>query len=726
MGREVRTDVLISAKTKGLAQAQQEITRITRENSKAIDAQVKGFASSGKAMKAVGKETKRLEDSLQTLAKRQLAINQLMGAAKDKGASSYRALADEMKNVEKEASRVQRTLQTLETAFGKTWAKKQGFMQGMGQGLAPGAMTFLQRGPGMKSQMMGAALGAGARGTARAAVGTATGGLFQGMQGVISGIQGIPGVGGMLAAPLQRMTQQAQQALEAQQVQLQTAPFLGGVALQRQARAAGRKAYGPAEQEAQEKVLARIGTPEMEKSARIRAHEQMLEVTGFRASQNAPKAATIGDKVKSALGLGEFAPIEKYKREIAERSKLKQDKDQLAFLTQDARKQVETEIRGEAAGAGKAAGKSASARARSRLLNQALGLGQGTGFGMDINAERQFRSSVQQAGGGYGTTAGERTLGTTAMAAQTAFGVGGGVSGAFSQAQRRGGLVGGGGAEALTGAISDAMKLGLEGSEIRDYLEEMASGINQWKSTGIPFNKDSMKSMTTELGTSLGSVRAGGVAKGFAGLGERMSMSGPQSGAEAAVFQALTGIGPGETDLKTLEDAMIRLEKKDFVPGGMEKAIEMLGGKEGAAGRMTAFGALQKMGIRMGREEFVGMMAGKPVSKEEEARRTAGGQMAPKTPEELIAQAKSLVPDAVRKQAEVTNQQIANGTTLVGTMKTLEQAAQNVTKAATDVLAPLLKIIGMNLEGISKMAERSVAGALAGDPSELTSGPQGG
>lgn len=726
MPREVRTDVLISAKTKGFAQAQQEAARITRENAKAIDAQVKGFATTGKAMGAVEKEIKRLEGSLQGLAKKQAAINQLMEKMGDKATPGYKALADELKRVDQEAQRVTRTIGTLDRAFMRQREQRQGFAQGLAQGIAPGAMTFLQRGPGMRRQMVGAAIGAGIRGTGRAALGTATGGMFQGMQGVISGLQGIPLVGGLLAAPLQRMTQQAQQALEAQQVELQTAPFLGGVALQRRARVAAKQAFGPAQQAAQAKVLEKLGTPEMEKAVRIRTHEFTQDIVAHRASLKAPKPETFGEKVKSALGMGEYAPIERLKREAMEKHLINEDKKQQAFFRQDARKQVEAEIRGQAAQAGQAGGRAAAARARARTIRRATGLGRGTQFGMDINAERQFRAEVQQVGGGFGVTAPERQLGMAAMAAQTAYGVGAGVSGAFGLAQRRGGLVGGaGGAEALTSAIGDALKMGLEGSEIRDYLEEVASGINQWKSTGIPFNKESMKTMVGELGTTMGGVRARGVARGFAGLGERMAMQGPQTGAEAAVFQALTGLKPGETDLKKLEDAMIRLEKKDFVPGGMEKAIEMLGGKEGPAGRMTAFGALQKMGIRMSREEFVSMMEGKPVTPEEEKRRQAGRTMAPKSPEELVAQAKSMVPASVRKQAELTNQQIANGKKLVGTMKTLEQAAQNMTKAATEVLAPLLKFIGVSLEEFTKMAERTVTGAVHGNAGEMATGPQG-
>ena len=59
-------------------------------------------------------------------------------------------------------------------------------------------MTFLQRGPGMRRQAIGAAIGGAARGGLRAAGTGLSGGLFMGAEGLAQGISQVPFVGGIL------------------------------------------------------------------------------------------------------------------------------------------------------------------------------------------------------------------------------------------------------------------------------------------------------------------------------------------------------------------------------------------------------------------------------------------------------------------------------------------------------------------------------------------------
>jgi len=51
MAREVRTNVIVSAKAEGVAQTGQQINKLAKEGAKATDEQTKGFARSGKRQK---------------------------------------------------------------------------------------------------------------------------------------------------------------------------------------------------------------------------------------------------------------------------------------------------------------------------------------------------------------------------------------------------------------------------------------------------------------------------------------------------------------------------------------------------------------------------------------------------------------------------------------------------------------------------------------------------
>lgn len=726
MAREVRTDLIISGKTRGFAEVQQQTARVAREASKIIDNQVKGFETSGKSMQVVEGEVKRLEKVLQGLATRQASINQLMEKSGDKGSDQYKALAAELKKVDQEAGRVTRTIGNLDRAFSRRREQRQGFVQGLAQGVAPGAATFLQRGPGMRRQMAGQAIGGLARGGARAAGTALTGGLFMGAEGLAQGISQIPIVGGFLGAQAQRAIQQAQMSMQAQQVQLQTMPFLGGVGLRQQMRRAGEQARQTMpdqeiERQAQRDRIHQSLLPSREHYLQAQAEARARQTTH---KGEKPKGPSLSLTSLAAYGIASMTTPETtdplgrpagttddIEARAMELSGLEAEERTRGNLQRERARRVRT--------------------ARRTTQRRALGLGGGTQFGMDINAERQFRAQVQQAGGGFGITAQERQMGMTAMAAQTAFGVGGGVSGAFLQAGRRGGLAGaeGGASRMLTDSLADAMKMGLEGSEINDYLQQMASGITSWKTTGIPFNKQSMADIAGTLGTmGMGGVRGMAVAGGVSRAAEQLSRTGPQSVGQLMMLQTLGGLRPGQTGMEAMEDALIRLEKKQFAGEDFQKMIQGLlqAGGGGAEGRRVAYGVLQQAGIQISREELRAIDEGADPEtlkkiREERERGTRMAKRTAESPEALARAAAEAVPNALKRQAALTNKQIANGVQLTGTMKNLEETAQKFTKMFTEAIAPLVADLSENLKKFATGIEQTTA--KAGEGEAVETGP---
>jgi hypothetical protein len=693
-------------KTQGMAQGQQETARVAREAQKAIDAQVKGFATSGKSMQAVEKEIGRLEETLQGLAVRQAAINREMEKVGDTGTKEYKALSRELKQVRQEAGQVTGAISSLDRAFLKAKASRQGFAQGLMQGFAPGVAGYLQRGPGMRQQMMGAAIGGFARrglgavgGGLRAAGTSLTGGMFAGAQGVAQGLGAMPLVGGILGPAASRALAQAQQRMQAQQVELQTMPFVGGIGLRGEAARAGARARGTISDQEIAGRVAQAGTlgrllPSEENFARARKEIQAQR--GARREQLRPfMAGKMGGPVFGMREAGErLAGGQEDEGAIELRA--------MDLAGKEAEERVQRGLQRERASRGQ--------RARRRVMGR-LELGMGTQFGMDINAERQFRAQVQQVGGGYGDTAQEVSMSRTAMAAQTAFGIGGDISGAFLQAGRRGGLVGaeGGASRMLTDSLADAMKMGLEGSEVTDYLQQMAAGISSWKTTGIPFNKQSMADIAGTLGTmGMGGVRGMAVAGGVSRAAEQLSRTGPQSVGQLMMLQTLGGMTPGKSGMEAMEEALIKLEEKQFKGEDFKLLMERLttAGGGGAEGRRVAYGVLSNMGINITRGELKRLDEGVPIQtwEQERERRMQGEKLAGKVardPQALIKAAADAVPNALKEQARLTNRQIANGAKLIDSMSQLEAVAQKMTELMTELLAPVFKKLGVVTEDLS-------------------------
>lgn len=739
MPREVRTDLALSLKTKGFAQGQQELARVTRDTQKAIEQQVKGFETTGKAMGAVDKEIKRLEGVLQGFAKQQAAINQLMEEMGDKTSKEYKALASELKNVDREAQRVTRTISVLDRAFMRQRAQREGFVQGLGQGLAPGVAGFIQRGPGMRRQMVGQAVGAGIRGVAGAAPGMAAG-IFSGPQAAANALRGIPFVGGALAAMVERPMQQAQQAMQYQQARMEAMPYLGGVGLQRQMHAAGERARRSlSDREITRRAIdarhdAMLGPMQEGYMAQVSeaVDKQREAYVSKRHAETGGAAAGMVSFKTTGLGRGVPGGTARFEEEWLDRvggeEGLATRKEVVArqLMGHDAEVKQRRELRAERNRRGR--------RAEQQVRRQALGLGAGVQFGMALPEEVQFRAGIQQVGGGFGVTEQERQMGVTGMAAQRAFGVQAGVSGAFLQAGRRGGLIGaeGGASEMLTDSLADAMKLGLEGSEINDYLQQMASGINSWKTTGIPFNKQSMADIAGTLGTmGMGGVRGMAIAGGVSRAAEQLSRTGPQSVGQLMMLQTMGGMKPGQTGMEAMEEALIKLEEKTFEGEDFKKLIGNLlrAGGGGAEGRRVAYGVLSQMGINISRGEIKAMDEGQDLESWMKRReeRIAGGKLAERTaasPEMLARVAAEAVPDALKKQASLTNQQIQTGGKMIGAMQKLEQVAQTITNKMGDIGPTVEKLAG-NLEALTEVMIDVVEGKGPGFFETIVAGVTG-
>lgn len=233
---EVRTSLLVDFKERGYAEMTNKTMRLAGTASKALDEQAKGFSR-------VDEEVEHLRNRFRELAAEQTDLARDMEKMPDRASDAYKKLASRLKEVSSEGSRVERTMRQLERAFqsqtkeaekAETAAekreRKQGLWQGLVQGAVPGGQ-FIQRGPGMRRQMIGMGIGGALRGMAGGMAATP----FAGAQGISQALGAIPVVGGALAAPFQMAAGFGQMARGFQTQRAEAAPFLSGAFARRRA-----------------------------------------------------------------------------------------------------------------------------------------------------------------------------------------------------------------------------------------------------------------------------------------------------------------------------------------------------------------------------------------------------------------------------------------------------------------------------------------------------------
>lgn len=697
---DFETKVRVSAKTQGFDKVQQESAKLQAAQKALFQATRQGFSDSKKAITEYKSLIGSLEDQLQSTAKAQLELQEaILGT--DKGSEVYKKLTEEMKKLDQQSSQVRKTIALVEQGFKKEAraAKEAGdaakaaagaFRQGFAQGAGVG--EFLQRGPGMFRQAAGRMLGRATIGIPRGVAGGALSMPFTGVGGMLQGIQSIPG-GGLIAAPFQNAMGFAGGAVGLQQQRLQTAPFLfgGGTARSIEAARAAGIARGPgAGEEAVRAGTARLLAGERPIDPRMVGRENMVALPSRGES-----GSLLGRIAESVLG----KPVQAFGVRPGAEQEIR------AKMMDEAEASERAKIRAERQEGGARAARDARRRALAPIREAGLDLG-----AMAEPEALQFAGQLAQRGGGSLQDLQRTGLLRAGVAAQTAFGVGPEVTGALQLGARRGGVVGGMGGDRMADMIGDAMKLGLEGSEITDYLEQMAEGIEQWRATGIPLNPDTINSLGQTFGrTGLGGVQGQRVGKGIQARAQQIAVGGPQGAADMLLLQSLGGFKGG--GIGDLQEARKRLETGKFGPeeiqGFLQNLTTQTGG--GPAGEAALQAAMNQLGITMGPTQAGLLLSagrGEKASPEQqraieefETQAKAGARLAPTGAGGLEKMARELVAAMgpnLKQQAAIQNQQLDVGMKLVPAMQKFEQS--------TTTTAAIIGDFGTEIKAVADVA----------------------
>jgi hypothetical protein len=285
---------------------------------------------------------------------------------------------------------------------------------------------------------------------------------------------------------------------------------------------------------------------------------------------------------------------------------------------------------------------------------------------------------------------------------------------------------------AYKAVLSEGLKMGLEGSEMTAYIQQMAQGIQQFESTGIPINPKSITALAGDISrTGITGTRALAMAGGLAGGLQQIGQRGIRGGVDHLMLQLLGGYrGGGAGEYRA---ARARLEELGgTVAGGGVEGVAGTSRITGALGQIMRFAggdpgaqtellqrAMEQMGVRGSVREFDWLarsIRGEEATGEQlEAIRREEGRLAKGFErEEAIREgggferaarrAVSTYGPGARAQANLVNRQIAAGRRMVGVVMKLENMALNTTNAFNKLTGEPLKKVIDGLDTLSQKA----------------------
>lgn len=567
------------------------------------------------------------------------------------------------------------------------------WVQGMFQGAGFG--EYIPRDQGIRPMLQQAAgrfIGGAARRGVHAGMAFA-GSPFTGLEGITTGLAAIPG-GGIVGGQLQAAMSNAQAALGVERSEMALAPYLPSGAIAASAISNARAA------EAARFNVSRI-YPEYFGAEKGFSRTQG-EIDIRAAAEQSVSGKFTGQRLRKRGGL-------KMRALPQESTSQSSDLTDRVIETQEYEETSEYRARTEAlAKLAKAAGDTAAKTAFDRAMGLG-GLEAGGKFLMGVGRSEalEFGGQLLHAGGGTLAGAREQRMIRASMAAHTAFGVDAGTSGAFLRAGREGGMVGGGlGGDMLAKTIGDAMRMGLEGSEITEYLQTTANALNEFKTTGMPVNSRSMSMLGATMATSgLGVMRGAAVGAQLTSAAQRISTAGPTSAAEFQLLQTMGGFQGG--GLQELEDSLGALQTADYTGPGFQEFIRrsLSAGGGGAGGRFALRRAMSSLGANVNIEESKALerfAIGEDTAADRKnlelvrTRLREGAEGAPEDTKALGARARDIMSRMggnLARQAELDNERIRLGKSFIGSMHDLEGSTQNVQKAFEKCAPEIQKVI---------------------------------
>lgn len=254
----------------------------------------------------------------------------------------------------------------------------------------------------------------------------------------------------------------------------------------------------------------------------------------------------------------------------------------------------------------------------------------------------------------------------SAIAGAQRFGIGAGTVGKFGA----GTVSTGQGMDVMSSklgqAIGGGLELGLRGSDLARYVEQIANGMEETRRTGIQLNIDSVRDLASVMGGSTGSIRGSVYAGQFSESYRNIGKNGPQDFTDVLLMRQLMG---GDTSADSVLSAMQTMETgagADFAFRGLRDTLRKQTGG-GAAGALIFQQMLRSKGVSAGARDSAAMFRSGSVG-----RAFAGDEV-----DLAQAAAQRVDPGAVRPDAQYKSAMLAAGDEMLQISNAMRDAQLN-------------------------------------------------
>ncbi len=324
----------------------------------------------------------------------------------------------------------------------------------------------------------------------------------------------------------------------------------------------------------------------------------------------------------------------------------------------------------------------------------ALGMRKG---GMGAAQSQQYLTSLAQASG---STADNPLVGgalSSSMSAFGRYGIGPDIAGTFVQGQRQQGASNNVGINGLIRSLATGRQgLGLEGTELQDYMRQMAEDIASFKTTGIPLATESIGALSMSFNAAgITGSRSAMLAGNFQKNAQNIGMNGPNSVEDYALLQAAAG-----RPLNGIDDSLDVMDKlqSGLSPGESQKTfrnvLRFAQGRYGndKKGQFQQRQFLGRMGLNFNSKEFRALSTSKDptLSDDQVATFNAG----------LNREALGNVSSVVQNQAGLDNSNLSLGMQGLETYFKSEQFHKDLSSGIVSGLLPYVNKMDKLIVGL--------------------------
>lgn len=277
------------------------------------------------------------------------------------------------------------------------------------------------------------------------------------------------------------------------------------------------------------------------------------------------------------------------------------------------------------------------------------------------------------------------------------------------------GGTGGGNMEQVADLIGQAVAMGLEGSEISEYLQEQTGFLGAMAKKGIGIDIDKMRALEASvMNSGVVQWRADDISRQFIGGAQQVGKKGAQS---AEQFRLMRAFGfSGEGGLEEFFKVRMGMQSPGLASKmgmkspqeAMSRFIEQF--RMDGVGAATQAGVLQQafsgIGTEIGPEEAFALSQGLQKAKPGEY------QIDTKAAQRLVG----ATAPSVRAEAGIEAERVAIGGKVAGAMQNLERTTNNMAGTFENVLGPALDLFSAKLESATAAMEAASQGGVGGGP----------